>query len=445
MEGGMPGGNMNGMPPQQFPQQDGGMPGSRPLPGGRGGAMRGRGRGGVFNGDAQSFRPQRRDDKTLVVEKIPEDKLSLGAVNDWFSKFGTVTNVAVDAASAKALVSFSSHDEAHKAWKSEEAVFGNRFVKVFWHRPMEGHGQVGQRLLAASANIVAQRSGRDSVSGPSGAAKEGSPAPPTPTTATAPTSRQPSTSSSAAAALAAKQKLLEQQIAEQKMLMGKLSTASPEEKKAIMARLRKLGEEMKPSAATTSSQSPPPAASTSAPTPSKRSVSGPRTEEQERAERERLDKELEMLGESEESTEALQAKLEKLKAEVRPVPSLGRLAVFMAYIYVCMHILIHLLTSRPTTQAASLGIPVAAEAPATPYGSTSYRPYRGRGRGARSFYRGAMRGGPPRASMKLDNRPKKLLVKGASPESTQAVRDWYEVRRVVLQPCLHACVWCSVF
>ena len=135
-----------------------------------------------------------------------------------------------------------------------------------------------------------------------------------------------------------------------------------------------------------------------------------------------------MLGESEESTEALQAKLEKLKAEVRPVPSPDRLSVLMAHIYVCMHILIHILTSRPMTQAASLGIPVAAEAPATPYGSTSYRPYRGRGRGARSFYRGAMRGGPPRASMKLDNRPKKLLVKGASPESTQAVRDWYEVR-----------------
>ena len=94
------------------------------------------------------------------------------------------------------------------------------------------------------------------------------------------------------------------------------------------------------------------------------------------------------------------------------------------------------------TQAASLGIPVAAEAPATPYGSTSYRPYRGRGRGARSFYRGAMRGGPPRASMKLDNRPKKLLVKGASPESTQAVRDWYEVRRVVL--AMLACL-CVVF
>ena len=31
-------------------------------------------------------------------------------------------------------------------------------------------------------------------------------------------------------------------------------------------------------------------------------------------------------------------------------------------------------------------------------------------------------------NMKLDNRPKKLLVKGAPPEAVQAVRDWYEVR-----------------
>ena len=333
---GVPAGDMNGMNgmngamlPQQFPQPFPGPEGnagnapSRPYPtNGRGGATRGRGRG-TFGGDAQSFRPERRNDKTLVVEKIPEDKLTLGAVNDWFSKFGTVTNVAVDAASAKALVSFSNHEDAHKAWKSEEAVFGNRFVKVFWHRPMEGHGQVGQRMLAASAPIVAQRGSGPASSTP---APEGSPAPQTPTTAT-PAKRTPS-ASSAAATLAAKQKLLEQQIAEQKSLMALLSSASPEEKKQIMARLRKLGEEMKPSAPATSSQSPPPVASSSASTiPAKRSAGPtPRTEEQERLERERLDKELELHhGDSgtgdgeEESTEELKAKLEKLQAEVRIV------------------------------------------------------------------------------------------------------------------------------
>ena len=110
--------------------------------------------------------------------------------------------------------------------------------------------------------------------------------------------------------------------------MALLSRASPEEKKQIMARLRKLGEEMKPSAPATSSQSPPPVASSSASTiPAKRSAGPtPRTEEQERLERERLDKELELHhGDSgtgdgeEESTEELKAKLEKLQAEVRIV------------------------------------------------------------------------------------------------------------------------------
>ena len=71
-------------------------------------------------------------------------------------------------------------------------------------------------------------------------------------------------------------------------------------------------------------------------------------------------------------------------------------------------------------KAASLGIdPLAESAPAYPY--------RGRGRGrGRAFYRGAARGGPPRTSMKLDNRPKKLLVKDVGSDGVQAVRDWYE-------------------
>ena len=62
--------------------------------------------------------------------------------------------------------------------------------------------------------------------------------------------------------------------------------------------------------------------------------------------------------------------------------------------------------------------------------------YRGRGRGARGpFYRGAMRGGPPRTSMKLDNRPKKLVIKGAPQEALQSVRDWYEVRVAFMWLC----------
>lgn len=263
----------------------------------------------------QSFRPERRNDKTLVVEKIPEEKLSLGSVNEWFKRFGTVTNVAVDAVTAKALVTFANHDEALAAWKSEDAVFGNRFVKVFWHRPMEGHGQAGQRALAASAPLVANLASKDVQPSipPSTETTTAQPAAPTAN------ARKPSAipSSSSAAALAAKQKLLEQQIAEQKSLMAQLATASAEEKKTIMARLRKLGEEMKPVATSTQT---PPMPPTPAPAAKTARSATPSADDKQRLERERLDKELELHAvtatDGEENTEELKAMLAKLKAEV---------------------------------------------------------------------------------------------------------------------------------
>jgi RNA-binding protein 26 len=343
----------------------------------------------------QRFHPERRD-KTLVVEKIPEDKLSLDAVNGYFKRFGTVTNVAVDASSAKALVSFSTHEEAHAAWKTEDAVFGNRFVKVFWHRPMEGQGLVGQRALAASAPIVASVTAREQT--PAGPTSDAVPADPSPPAVPGPSAKRTSSTPSnpAASALAARQKLLEQQIAEQKVLMEKLNTASADEKKDIFAQLRKLGQEMK----ATSSQA--------TVSPSKKpSSSMTQPEDREAKERERLDKELELhsaVVDGEETTEALQAKLAKLKAEVRSRDYLRGWCASSVF----------------SVQAASLGIDPSAE-PASTY------PYRGRGRGrGRGFYRGAPRGGSVRASMKLDNRPKKLLIKEVGSDSVQAVRDWYE-------------------
>lgn len=272
-------------------------------------SARGRGgRPGVFGGDVQRFHPERRD-KTLVVEKIPEDKLSLDAVNTWFKRFGTVTNVAVDAPSAKALVSFSTHEEAHAAWKTEDAVFGNRFVKVFWHRPMDGQGLAGQRALAASAPIVASVVAREQTQ--TAPTPEGASADPSPSAGSGSGVKKVGStpSNSSPSTFAARQKLLEQQIAEQKALMEKLNTASAEEKKDIFAQLRKLGQEIK----STSSQA--------SFTPSKKpSTSVPQPEDREAKERERLDKELELhsaVVDGEESTEALQAKLAKLKAEVR--------------------------------------------------------------------------------------------------------------------------------
>ncbi|KLO13941.1 hypothetical protein SCHPADRAFT_915078 [Schizopora paradoxa] len=362
-------------------------------------SFRGRGRGGhgTFSNDHQSFGDggsggggrSRNDSKTIVVEKIPPEHLSLEAVNGWFKRFGTVTNVAVDANGAKSLVSFATHDEAYSAWKSEEAVFGNRFVKVFWHRPMEGQGVAGARALQASAGMVAGMAAREKAAS-TGASTPSAPTPPPHSSSTAAT--KSSTQSSALSALAAKQQKLEKLIAEQKELMGKLSSASPAEKKEIMARLRKLDAEM--IAAKSDPSPPPPSATKNGHTP---------TGGKEQKAKELLDMELDAhaqsggesqsgaAGDSAETTESLQEKLARLRAE-----------------------------------ASALGI---SDTPSPTFGSSPYRGYRGRGRG-RGFFRGAMRGGPPRSSMKLDNRTKSLVVRGVKaqdPEYVQAVRGWYEL------------------
>ena len=247
----------------------------------------------------QPPRPDRRQDKTLVVEKIPEDRLSLGSVNDWFKQFGSVTNVAVDPPTAKALVTFAEHDQAWKAWKSEEAVFGNRFVKVYWHRPLEGRGGRGMKALEVSASLVGKLQGNDDRP-PTQPAANGDTKPVTSSSAASVPRKQPTTSTSKQE-LAAKQERLEQMIAEQKALMSRLGTATAEEKKEIMAKLRKLGEDMK------------------APVPAPSPV--PPAQKQEDVEMEKADQEAVKQdgGEGdghEESTEELQAKLAKLKEEV---------------------------------------------------------------------------------------------------------------------------------
>lgn len=308
----------------------------------------GRGRG-TFGGEVHNFRPEKRNDKTLVVEKIPEDKLSLEQVNLWFKRFGTVTNVAIDAVSAKALVSFSNHDEAHAAWKSEDAVFSNRFVKVFWHRPMEGHGQVGTRMLAASAPLVANMAAAQpssQTSAPSVPAVPPAISASTSTSTSTPWKASSSAPSSTLSALAEKQHRLQETIDEQKTLMASLETASADQKKDIMAKLRKLGEEMKGlTAAASSTPETTVGAGGLLSTAGKKSGFDKLTEH-EKKERERLDNELDMNQlQHENKTEDLKAKLERLKAEVRrfslSLPQMLNAIVFRQLVWDWMHHYLH--------------------------------------------------------------------------------------------------------
>lgn len=243
-----------------------------------------------------------RRDKTLVVEKIPSERLSLEEINNWFKRFGTVTNVAIDVPSAKALVSFATHDEARDAWRSEDAVFGNRFVKLYWHRPMGNHGQAGAKLLAASAPII------NNLSAPPKAdpapVKSGPPQP---------------------AVIDPSQQKFERLMAEQKVLMVKLTSAKPDEKQSIKTRLRELITELQEVSAVMRNGSATTSAPSSKPASNQSSTATPAQTNGATSKKEKLDNDLEMMSaESQDAKEAetqpvnseLQAKLKKLREEV---------------------------------------------------------------------------------------------------------------------------------
>jgi hypothetical protein len=58
-------------------------------------------------------------------------------VRDYFSQFGTITEVEIEVYKRLAIVTFEDHASAQRAYKSPKAVFDNRFVKVFWYREAE--------------------------------------------------------------------------------------------------------------------------------------------------------------------------------------------------------------------------------------------------------------------------------------------------------------------
>jgi hypothetical protein len=145
---------MQGMFPQPFDQP------------GRGGHSRGRGRNGRggrggrtegfndWDGSLSNKPPQDNQGNTLVVAEIPPEHLNLESIHNQFKQFGTVTNVAVEVRAKKALVAFATNREAYAAWSNKESFFGDRHVKILWHRPREGQGEIGQKALTDSAPLL---------------------------------------------------------------------------------------------------------------------------------------------------------------------------------------------------------------------------------------------------------------------------------------------------
>ncbi|ORY25081.1 hypothetical protein BCR39DRAFT_545231 [Naematelia encephala] len=212
-----------GMPFMPFP------PGGPPGPGGNG--------NGAGGGHARPPRehqfwgsntpPADRTGSTLVITDIPAPFLSHSAIQNEFSKFGEVTNIAVDGPGKRALVSFATNREAFLAWKSDDAVFGSRHVKTLWHRPRPGQGGAGLQALEKSAGLVKNLNGQP----------------------VQPVKPKQSAAEVLAATLAELEKKereskRETMIAEQKVLLKRAQEGSKEEKMTILTRLKALNKEM---------------------------------------------------------------------------------------------------------------------------------------------------------------------------------------------------------
>ncbi|KAJ3220341.1 hypothetical protein HDU67_000008 [Dinochytrium kinnereticum] len=123
------------------------------------GSFGGRGRGSMSRGRVKSYGyqpyPARPKGNTIVVDNIPEESNTLENVNEYFKKFGTIVNIQIQP--RKAIIQFSSPEEATRAHQSPEAIFSNRFVKVYFDTgPTPDSTQIDQKQRA-EANAIGNK------------------------------------------------------------------------------------------------------------------------------------------------------------------------------------------------------------------------------------------------------------------------------------------------
>ena len=114
----------------------------------RRGSTSGRSRGS--RGDRGGHNVQRRNNRaefsqagpnhdrsitSVVVEQIPEDHFDEQSVRNFFSEFGTITDVTMQAYKRLAIVKYEDYYSAKNAYESPKVIFDNRFVKVYWYNP----------------------------------------------------------------------------------------------------------------------------------------------------------------------------------------------------------------------------------------------------------------------------------------------------------------------
>jgi RNA-binding protein 26 len=108
------------------------------------------------------------------VENIPLDKFTVEHIQGHFGQFGEISKVnllpsykgqQMHYPSGRATVEFTSKEWAHNAYASPDAIFGNRFVRVkFWRAPTDNPHQMYGQSQEIETQIVAGGSNVDTES-----------------------------------------------------------------------------------------------------------------------------------------------------------------------------------------------------------------------------------------------------------------------------------------
>ncbi|KAI9476019.1 MAG: hypothetical protein EXX96DRAFT_575465 [Benjaminiella poitrasii] len=118
--------------------------------GGRGAGRGGRGGRGGYQRNQQNHNPL---NTTLNVEKIPPEFCQISTVNEFFSKFGTITNISVQPHAHRAVIQYSNRSEAERAYSSPDAIFDNRFVKVYWAKEESNNASTASDDKAPTSEV----------------------------------------------------------------------------------------------------------------------------------------------------------------------------------------------------------------------------------------------------------------------------------------------------
>jgi RNA recognition motif-containing protein len=79
-----------------------------------------------------SHRRGSTDTNTLIVDRLPMEHCQERLLIDYFSKFGDLDRVSLDAESRRAEIKFINQEDAQAAVECPDAILGNRFIRIYF-------------------------------------------------------------------------------------------------------------------------------------------------------------------------------------------------------------------------------------------------------------------------------------------------------------------------